>query len=98
MFVSGWQAQAHLETLLLVRPSIQEVRVYSPTPANREAFARGWSERTGRRIVAVDTPKDAVTGCQIVTCATAAMDPCFDGAWLDPGTHVTAITSPAPSA
>lgn len=94
MFGSGWQAQAHLEMLLLVRPSIEEVRVYSPTPENREAFAREWSERTGRRIVAVDEPKKAVTGCQIVTCATAAMDPCFDGAWLEPGTHVTCITNP----
>jgi ornithine cyclodeaminase/alanine dehydrogenase-like protein (mu-crystallin family) len=94
MFGSGWQAQAHLEMLLLVRPTVEEVRVYSPTQANREAFAREWSERTGRRIVAVDEPKDAVSGCQIVTCATAAMDPCFDGAWLEPGTHVTCITNP----
>lgn len=94
MFGSGWQAQAHLECLLLVRPSIEEVRVYSPTPSHRASFARTWSERTGRKIVAVDEPRAAVSGCQIVTCATAAMDPCFDGAWLDPGTHVTAITSP----
>jgi len=94
MFGSGWQAQAHLECLLLVRPSIEEVRVYSPTPSHRASFARTWSDRTGRKIVAVDEPRDAVSGCQIVTCATAAMDPCFDGAWLDPGTHVTAITSP----
>lgn len=94
MFGSGWQAEAHLETLLLVRPGIEEVRVYSPTPENRERFAATWSERTGRRIVPVSDRRDAVSGCQIVTCATAAMDPCFDGAWLDPGTHVTAITSP----
>jgi ornithine cyclodeaminase/alanine dehydrogenase-like protein (mu-crystallin family) len=94
MFGSGWQAQAHLECLLLVRPQIEEVRVYSPTPEHREAFARTWSERTGRKIVAVDNPRDAVAGCRIITCATATMDPCFDGAWLEPGTHVTAITSP----
>ncbi|GHH87967.1 hypothetical protein GCM10018793_65820 [Streptomyces sulfonofaciens] len=94
MFGSGWQAEAHLETLLLVRPSVEEVRVYSPTAEHREAFAKTWSERTGRRIVAVDHPRDAVAGCAIVTCATAAMEPCFDGAWLEPGTHVTAITSP----
>ncbi|MEW2549779.1 ornithine cyclodeaminase family protein [Streptomyces sp. NPDC047002] len=94
MFGSGWQAEAHLETLLLVRPKIEEVRVYSPTPEHREKFAADWSERTGRRVVAVSDPRDAVSGCQIVTCATAAMDPCFDGAWLEPGTHVTAITSP----
>jgi ornithine cyclodeaminase len=94
MFGSGWQAQAHLECLLLVRPSIEEVRVYSPTAEHREAFARTWSERTGRKIVAVDHPRDAVAGCRIITAATATMDPCFDGAWLEPGTHVTAITSP----
>jgi alanine dehydrogenase len=94
MFGSGWQAQAHLECLLMVRPEIEEVRVYSPTPKNRAAFAQEWTARTGRRIVAVDHPRDAVAGCQIITCATAAMDPCFDGTWLEPGTHVTAITSP----
>ncbi|MDA8034097.1 MAG: ornithine cyclodeaminase family protein [Actinomycetota bacterium] len=94
LFGSGWQAQAHLEYLLHVRPGIEEVRVYSPTPAHRETFARQWSEKTGKRIVAVDHPREAVEGCRIVTCATAGFDPCFDGAWLEPGTHVTAITSP----
>jgi len=94
MFGSGWQAQAHLECLLLVRPEIEEVRVYSPTPGHREDFARAWSKKTGRKVVAVDDRRDAVAGCQVVTCATAAMDACFDGAWLEPGTHVTSITSP----
>lgn len=94
MFGSGWQAQAHLECLLMVRPQIEEVRVYSPTPENRESFAKSWSERTGRKVVAVAEPRQAVQGCGIVTCATAAMDPCFDGAWIEPGTHITAITSP----
>ncbi|WP_206915484.1 ornithine cyclodeaminase family protein [Alicyclobacillus suci] len=94
LFGSGWQASSHLEYMLLVRPSLEEVRVYSPTKDNRERFAKEWSERTGKRIIAVDHPRDAVQGCQIVTCATAAYDPCFDGRWLEPGTHVTSITSP----
>ena len=94
LFGSGWQAQAHLEYLLRVRPSVEEVRVFSPTQAHRELFAQQWSEKTGKRIVAVDHPRQAVEGCQIVTCATAGFDPCFDGAWLEPGTHVTCITSP----
>lgn len=94
LFGSGWQAQSHLEYLLMVRPSIEEVRIYSPTKANRESFAREWSEKTGKRIIAAEHPRDAVQGCQIVTCATAAFDPCFDGAWLEPGTHVTCITNP----
>jgi alanine dehydrogenase len=42
----------------------------------------------------VDHPRDAVEGCRIITAATAAMDPVFDGNWIEPGTHVTCITSP----
>jgi alanine dehydrogenase len=94
MFGSGWQAQSHLQFLLRVRPSVEEIRVYSPTPEHRREFARVWSERTGRRVIAVGDPHDAVVGCKIVTCATAGFDPCFDGAALEPGTHVTCITSP----
>lgn len=94
LFGSGWQAASHLEYLLLVRPEVEEIRVYSPTPAHREAFAEHWTARTGRRVIAVPEPHDAVRGCQVVTCATATVDPCFDGSWLEPGTHVTAITSP----
>jgi alanine dehydrogenase len=94
LFGSGWQAETHVLTLLHVRPDLEEVRVFSPTAANRERFAAEMSKRTGRRIVAVDERRDAVRGCQIVTCATAAMEPCFDGSWIEPGTHITAITSP----
>jgi alanine dehydrogenase len=94
LFGSGWQAESHLEYLLSVRPSIEEVRVFSPTKTNREKFAQIYSEKTGKRIIAVEHPRDAVQGCQIITCATATNDPCFDGNWLEPGTHVTAITSP----
>ena len=94
LFGAGWQAEAHLQYLLMVRPQIEEVRVYSPTPAHRKAFAEHWSAKTGKKIVAADYPRDAVKGCRIVTCATAAMEPCFDGDWLEPGAHVTGITSP----
>jgi ornithine cyclodeaminase/alanine dehydrogenase-like protein (mu-crystallin family) len=95
LFGSGWQAEAHLHMLLHVRPSIEEVRVYSPTPANRARFADTQSGKVKNvRIVAVDQPRKAVDDCDVVTCATAAMDPCFSGEWLKPGAHVTAITSP----
>lgn len=94
MFGSGWQAQAHLQMLLHVRADLEEIRVYSPTPEHREHFAREQTARWDRPVIAVGHPREAVEGCQIVTAATAAMDPCFDGAWLEPGAHVTAITSP----
>jgi len=94
LFGSGWQAEAHVQALVHIRPDLEEIRAYSPTKENREKFAREQSEITGHKIVAVESPRDAVDGCDIVTCATAAMEPCFDGAWLKPGVHVTSITSP----
>jgi len=94
LFGSGWQARAHLDMLLHIRPEIDEIRVYSPTREHREAFAREHAERTGRKVVAASDPREPVEDCGIVTCATAAMDPCFDGEWLEQGAHVTAITSP----
>jgi ornithine cyclodeaminase/alanine dehydrogenase-like protein (mu-crystallin family) len=95
LFGSGWQAEAHLHAMLRVRPSIKEVRVYSPTIANRKKFVEAQASKVnGVRLVAVDHPREAVDDCDVVTCATAAMDPCFEGGWLKPGAHVTAITSP----
>ncbi len=95
LFGSGWQAEAHLHALLHVRPTIEEVRVYSPTPAHRARFAAAQAAQFERvRIVAVSEPRQAVEGCDLVTCATATMEPCFSGEWLEAGVHVTAITSP----
>lgn len=94
LFGTGWQAQSHVQYMFLVRPSLEEVRVFSPVAADREAFAVQWSERTGRKVTAVDHPRAAVEGCGIVTCATNTFHPCFEGAWLEPGTHVGSITHP----
>lgn len=94
LFGSGWQAEAHVQALAHIRPNLEEIRVYSPTKENREKFAKEQSKITGCKIIAVESARDAVEDCDIVTCATAAMEPCFDGNWLKPGVHVTSITSP----
>src|SRR3990167_1483036 len=60
LFGSGWQAEAHLRYLVMVHPQIEEVRVYSPTPAHRGTFAKEWSDKLGKRIIAVERPRDAV--------------------------------------
>ena len=88
--------RAHLECLLHGAAGDRGGAGLQPDAGHREKFAATWSERTGRRIVAADDPRGAVEGCRIVTCATAAMDPCFDGAWLEPGT--TSRRSPRPTA
>jgi ornithine cyclodeaminase/alanine dehydrogenase-like protein (mu-crystallin family) len=85
---SGVQARAHLEALRHVR-RLEEVRVWSPTPAHAQRFAAD----TGAR--ALD-PEAAVRGADVVVVATSATEPVLRGAWLKPGAHVNAIGAPRP--
>jgi ornithine cyclodeaminase/alanine dehydrogenase-like protein (mu-crystallin family) len=85
---SGVQARAHLEALRHVR-RLEEVRVWSPTPAHAQRFAAD----TGAR--ALD-PQTAVRGADVVVVATGATEPVLRGAWLKPGAHVNAIGAPRP--
>ena len=88
---SGNQAGPILEAVCAVRP-IKRVAVYSPTEANRRAFAQSHT-RQGLEVVAVDHPRDVVDGSDIVCCATNAATPVFDGDWLVPGQTVVSIVN-----
>ena len=84
-----WRHGANLlKAFCTVRP-IEKVRVYSPTKANREAYADEMSEALGLEIQVVDNPQEAVRGADIVSAATDAMTPVVLGEWLEPGMHVT---------
>jgi ornithine cyclodeaminase/alanine dehydrogenase-like protein (mu-crystallin family) len=73
-----------------IRP-LTEVRVYSRDPAHRAAFCAEMQPHTSARLQAVDQPRAVVEGADIVVCATGSNQPVFDGAWLQPGQHVTSI-------
>lgn len=90
LFGSGTQALLQAECTRAVT-GIEEIRVYSTRKERRENVARQLNELLGLRGVAVDDPRDAVSGCDIVTTATSSNEPVFDGAWLAPGTHVNTM-------
>lgn len=90
MFGVGWQAGPQLEALVRVR-NIKEVRVYSPTPKNRESFAREMSGRLDLPVRALDEPREVVRGADIIVCATNSLEPVFGGEWLEPGQHVNSL-------
>jgi alanine dehydrogenase len=87
---SGEQAKTQVEAAAAVR-DLEEVRVYSRTPAHREAFASKMSEGLGLRVVAVGSPEEAVAGADIVVTATNSATPLFEAALLGPGAHVNAL-------
>ncbi len=92
---SGYQSRTQLEGMCRVRP-VSEAVVYSPTEANREAFAEEMTDRLGIPVTAVDGPQAAVEGADVLTVITKSKTPVLDGAWLSPGVHVTAAGGASP--
>lgn len=88
MLGSGGMARTFLEAFKCVR-DIQQCKIYSPTPANREQYAEEMSIKLGIEVIAVDSPREAVRGCDILSTCTDAMQPVYDADWLEPGMHVT---------
>jgi ornithine cyclodeaminase/alanine dehydrogenase-like protein (mu-crystallin family) len=90
---SGWQAGAQLMAVCAVRP-IARIRCFSPSAHHREAFAAEMSRLLEVTVEPVAQPEDAVSGADIVMCATNSIDHVFLARWITPGMHVSAIKRP----
>jgi len=87
---AGWQAGAQLMAMAAVR-DLEEVRVYSPNPESRRAFAQEYSEKLGLPVRAVGSPEEAATGVDILGSATNTISPVIRPEWLKPGLFVTCV-------
>ncbi len=88
MLGSGGMARAYLEAFKCVR-DIKLCKVFSPSPAHREAFARDMTQRLGIEVRAVADPREAVRGADILSSCTDSMQPVYDADWIEKGMHVT---------
>jgi alanine dehydrogenase len=88
---SGQEAKAHVEALAAVR-KIASLKVYSPTAANRDAFAARFGG------TAVATLREAATGMDVVIAAARSRDesPILYGDWLARDALVVSIGSTLP--
>jgi alanine dehydrogenase len=86
---SGKQAAAQVEGLLCVRPSLEQVRVFSPNPEHRRRFA----EQFDVEVIPCESAEAAVRGADIAVAATNATDAILFGEWLSPGAHVVGMKS-----
>src|SRR5690242_18437237 len=90
MLGSGGMARSHVESFLCVRP-IERLRVFSPTPANRERFAAEMRERHGIAVEACGSAAEIYRGAHIVAALTDCAAPVLEGARLEPGTHIVNV-------
>ncbi len=90
MLGSGGMARTFLEAFCAVRP-IRACKVFSPTKANREGFAREMSKQLGIEVMPVESAREAVENVDILSTATDSMSPTFEAEWLRPGMHVAML-------
>jgi alanine dehydrogenase len=92
MLGSGGMARAYLEAFKCVR-DVSLCKVFSPTPAHRELFAREMSKRLAIEVLAVADPREAVRGADILASCTDSMQPVYVADWIEKGMHVTNLAA-----
>lgn len=92
---SGRQALPQVAAVACVR-RIRRVRVFSPNPEHRKAFAEQLRADLARQVVEVGSLREALDGAPIVTLATRATAPFLEAGMLASGVHVNSIGAITP--
>jgi alanine dehydrogenase len=90
---SGRQARGQILAIRRALPSLTRVKVFSPTEANRQRFAKEMSEWLQLKVESVDSAKAAVENMPIVSLATSSRSTLIEPQWVLPGALVVSITS-----
>ena len=95
---AGVQARTHLQAMLLVRPSLRRVCVWSRTAASAERFC-AWARETFpalEEVRAVDSAEAAARGADIICTLTPSLEPVLLSAWVKDGAHINAVGACTP--
>jgi len=88
----GAGVQAGFQLLCLTAElRIDHVVVIGRDPERARRFADSWRERLRLPVTVASDPHAAVADADVITCATTAATPLFDGRRLKPGAHVDAV-------
>jgi alanine dehydrogenase len=87
------QARCQLVACKAVIPTLEEAKVFSPTPENRTRFAAEMTELLDMEVRPVGSAREAVQGVDVLLSVTNSNVPTFDGKWLEPGVHLCSIVS-----
>jgi ornithine cyclodeaminase/alanine dehydrogenase-like protein (mu-crystallin family) len=91
---SGWLAGGILEGICLgTELAFKEIRVYSPTLANRVRFSQSMTDLLSTDVFPVDNPLEAYKTADILVTCTNSTEPVFSGSALHRGLHLTSVTA-----
>ena len=95
---SGFEARSHL-TAFAHLLEFADIRVFSPTRANRDAFAAEFDGAFGAPARAVGSAREAAEGADLILCAARSRDesPTLQAEWVGPNAAVVSIGSTTPA-
>jgi ornithine cyclodeaminase/alanine dehydrogenase-like protein (mu-crystallin family) len=97
MVGAGAQARSHLAAMMLVRPAIDEVRVYDIRPEAAAAYAAEMSAKYGVEVKVCGGVEQAVRDADIICTVTPSKEAYLPLEWVKPGAHVNAVGTFSPS-
>ncbi len=92
VFGAGRQAESQVAALARVLPNLERVLVVGRSEERRDRFVEKTAKSLGVGVVAAD-PEEAVRAADVLVTITGSAEPVFDGAWIEPGTHINAAGS-----
>ena len=90
MIGSGGMARTHALAFCEVR-KIKRVQVYSPTAANRSAYAKEMEKKLGIQVEPAATAREALKGAEIVATCTDSTVPVVEGKYIEEGALITTV-------
>lgn len=92
LFGAGAVGPAQLAAVCAVRP-IQKAYVITRSGDKDAEFCAKMAQRLGIEVKPTRDPRSAIRNSDIICTATTSSTPLFDGAWLQPGTHINGVGS-----
>jgi ectoine utilization protein EutC len=92
---AGMQGRMQVQALSFVR-KFKRVKVYDHRTTNIVRYLEDMRGTIDADFIAAGTVRDAVRGSQIVITATPSREALIDSAWIESGTHITALGSDGP--
>ena len=88
---AGYQAQTQVQAVMAVRPSIEQIVIFSRTYSRAESMKQYLEQRFNVSVKVVDEAIKAVRAADILITATNSRTPTFKAHWLKRGTHINGI-------
>lgn len=94
---SGAQGHSHLDAMMLVRPSIKEVRLFDLYPAAAEKLKSYAESKYGIKAVVGADVQSSVKDADIICTVTPSSQPYLKAEWVSQGAHINAVGAFTPS-